>query len=59
MESPTGNPHVDKDTAGKVKSHAFNPTNVRVYEFFIEGAPNPKDLDGVEKDWLLAIQNTI
>ena len=28
LESPTGNPCVDKDATGKVKSHAFNPTNV-------------------------------
>ena len=59
LESPMGNPHVDKDTAGKVKSHAFDPTNVQVYEFFIEGSPNPKDLEGVEEDQLLAIQKTI
>ena len=28
LESPMGNPHVDKDNAGKAKSHAFNPTDV-------------------------------
>ena len=44
LKSPTGNPHMDKDTTGKAKSYAFNPTNVRVYEFFVEGTPNPKDL---------------
>ena len=59
LESPTGNPHVDKDTTGKAKSHTFDPTNVRVYEFLVEGAPNPKDLEGVEEDQLLAIQRTI
>ena len=58
LESPTGNPHVDKDTTGTAKSHAFDPTNVRVREFFDEGAPNPKDLEGVE-DQLLAMQKTI
>ena len=58
LESPTGNPHVDKDTTGNVKSHAFNPTDVRVYEFFVEGAPNAKDLKGVDEDQL-AIQKTI
>ena len=41
LESPMGNPHVDKDTTGKARSHAFDPTDVRVYEFFIEGTPNP------------------
>ena len=59
LESPTGNPHVDKDTSGKVKSHAFDPTDVWVYEFFIQGTPNPKDLEGVEEDQLLEIQRTI
>ena len=28
MESPMGNPHVDEDTTGKAKSHAFDPTSV-------------------------------
>ena len=32
---------------------------MRVYEFFIQGAPNPKDLEGVEEDQLLDIQLTI
>ena len=43
LESPIGSPHVDKDTTGKPKCHVFDPTNVRVYEFFVEGTPNPKD----------------
>ena len=59
FESPRGNPHGDKDTTGKAKSHVFDPTDVPVYEFFFEGAPNPKDLVGVEEDQLLAIQRTI
>ena len=42
VESPMGNPHVDKDTTDKAKSHAFDPTDVRVYKFIVEGAPNPK-----------------
>ena len=54
LESPMGNPHVDKDTVGKAKSYAFNPTNVRVYEFFFKGAPNPPDLESVDEDRLLA-----
>ena len=57
-ESPMGNPHVDKDTTGKAKSHAFDPTDMRVHEFSFEGAPNPKDLEGVEEDQILAIQRT-
>ena len=38
------------------KGHAFDPTDVRVYEFFIQGTPNPKDLEGVKEDQLLDIQ---
>ena len=45
-----GNPPADKEATGKVKGHAFDPTDVRVYEFFIQGAPNPKDLESIEED---------
>ena len=55
----SGNPPADKDTTGNAKGHAFDPTDVQVYEFFIQGAPNPKDLEGVEEDQLLEIQRTI
>ena len=48
LYSPTGNPPADKDITGKGKGQAFDPTNVQVYEFFIQGAPNPKDLEDVE-----------
>ena len=36
LESPMGNPHVDKHTTGKTKSHAFDPTNVQVYKFLFK-----------------------
>ena len=52
-------PPADENAIGKVKDHAFDPTDVQVYEFFIQGAPNPKDLEGVEEDQLLDIQRTI
>ena len=45
-----GNSHVDKDTTGKAKHYVFDPTDMRVYQFFFEGAPNPRDLEGVEED---------
>ena len=41
------------------KGHTFDPTDVRVYEFFIQGAPNSTDLEGVEEDQLLEIQQNI
>ena len=49
----------DKNHTKTVKGHTFDPTDVQVYEFFIQGAPNPKDLEGVEEDQLLDIQKTI
>ena len=52
-------PPADENVTGTAKGHAFDPTNVQVYEFFIQGAPNPKDLEGVEEDQLLDIQGTI
>ena len=58
LESPTGNPHVDKDTTGKTDSYVFDPTDVQIHEFFFEGAPNPKDLEGVEEDRILTIHRT-
>ena len=58
LESPTGNPHVDKDTTGKQNSYVFDPIDMRIHEFFFEGTPNPKDLEGVEEDKILAIQRT-
>ena len=33
----------EKITTDTVKSHTFDPTDVQVYEFFIQGAPNLKD----------------
>ena len=59
FESSMDDPPADKNATGKAKGHAFDPTDVRVYEFFIQGAPNPKDLEGVEEDQLLDIQRTI
>ena len=59
LESSMDDPPVDKNVTGKVKGHTFDPTDMRVYEFFIQGAPNPKDLEGVEEDQLLDIQRTI
>ena len=53
-----GNPYVDKDTTGKPNTYVFDPTDVQIHEFFFEGAPNPKDLEGVEEEKILAIQRT-
>ena len=58
LESPMGNPHVDKDTTDKPNTYVFDPTDMRIHEFFFEGTPNPKDLEGVEEEKILAIQRT-
>ena len=59
LESSMGDPPADNKATGKVKGHAIDPTDVLVYEFFIQGATNPKDLESVEEDQLLDIQRTI
>ena len=59
LESSMDDPIADENHTKTVKGHAFAPTDVQVYEFFIQGAPNPKDLEGVEEDQLLDIQRTI
>ena len=59
LESSMDDPPKDENATGTVKGHAFDSTDMRVYEFFIQGAPNPKDLEGVEEDQLLDIQKTI
>ena len=46
LESSMDDPTADENATKTVKGHAFDPTDVGVYEFFIQGAPNPKDLEG-------------
>ena len=58
LEPPMGNPHVDKDVTGKPNTYVFDTTDVRIHEFFFEGEPNPKDLEGVEEDKILEIHRT-
>ena len=55
-EPSVDDPPPDKSATATVKGHAFDPTDAQVYEFFIQGTPNPKDLEGVEEDQLLEIQ---
>ena len=40
----------------KVNGHMPNPGGIGIYEFFIDGAPNPPDLEGIEEEQLLQIQ---
>ena len=48
----------DKDATGNPNTYVFDPTDVQIHEFFFEGTPNPKDLEGVEEEKILAIQRT-
>ena len=59
LESSIDDPPADEIATETAKGHTFDPTDVRVYEFFNQGAPNPNDLEGVEEDQLLDIQQTI
>ena len=43
----------------KAREHTVDPTDVHIYEFLIQGTPNPHDLEGVEEDQLLEIQQNI
>ena len=58
LESPMGNSHVDKDAIGKPNTYILDPTDVQIHEFFFEGEPNPKDLEGFEEDKILEIHRT-
>ena len=55
-ESSIADSPADEIATEMAKGHTFDPTDVQVYEFFIQGTPNPKDLEGVEEDQLLDIQ---
>ena len=59
LESSMDDPPADEIATETVKGHTFDQTDVQVYGFFIQGAPNPKNLEGVEEDQLLDIQRTI
>ena len=54
--SSMDDPSADEIATETGKGHAFDPTDVQVYEFFIQSTPNSKDLEGVEEDQLLDIQ---
>ena len=55
-EPLVGDPPPDEIATLKASGYTFDPTDVRIYEFLIQGAPNPLDLEGIEEDQLLEIQ---
>ena len=46
----------DEIATAMANGHTFDPTDVHTYEFLIQGAPNPLDLEGIVEDQLLEIQ---
>ena len=55
-EPSIGDPSPDEIATAMASGHAFDPTDVHTYEFLLQGAPNPLDLEGIEEDQLLEIQ---
>ena len=51
-----GDPLPGSQATAKVKDHMPDSGDIGIYEFLIEGAPNPPDLEGIEEDQLLQIQ---
>ena len=58
-EPSIGDPLLDGQATVKASGHTPNLGNVGMYEFLIQGAPNPLDLEGIEEDQLLEIQQNI
>ena len=56
VEPSIGDPLPNEITTVKASGHKFDPTDVRTYEFLIQGTPNPLDLESIEEDQLLEIQ---
>ena len=55
-EPSIGDPPSDEIATATASGHTFDPTDVCIYEFLIQGTSNPLDLEGIEEDQLLEIQ---
>ena len=59
LESPMGNPQKDKDkdkeATDTLNTFVFDPNDVRIHSFFLEGEPEGKELEGIEEEKLLEI----
>ena len=58
-ETLLGNPLPGSQANVKGNGHKPDSGDIGIYEFLIEGAPNPPDLEGIEEDQLLQIQQNI
>ena len=54
-----GDPLPGSQAPTKVYGHKPDSGDIGIYEFLIEGAPNPPDLEDIEEDQLLQIQQNI
>ena len=59
LESPMGNPQKDKDkdkdATSTPNTYVFDPNDVQIHAFFLEGEPEGKELEGIEEEKLLEI----
>ena len=61
LESPMGNPQKDKDKdkdkdgTGTPNTYVFNPNDIQIHTFFLEGEPEGKESEGIEEEKLLEI----
>ena len=61
LESPMGNPQKDKgkdkdtEATDTLNTYVFNPNDVRIHTFFLEGEPEGKELEDIEEEKLLEI----
>ena len=55
-EPSIDDPLLDGQATVKASGHTLDLGDVGIYEFLIQGAPNPPDLEGIEEDQLLEIQ---
>ena len=58
-EPSLGDPLPGSQVTVKVNGHMPNSGDIGIYEFLIEGAPDPLDLEGIDEDQLLQIQKNI
>ena len=54
-----GDPLPDSQATVKASGHTLDLGDIGIYEFFIDGAPNPHDLEGIEEEQLWQIQQNI
>ena len=57
LESPMGNPQKDKDkdATDTLNTYVFNPNDIQIHVFFLDGEPEGKELEGIEEEKLLEI----